>query len=186
VQETNVKHNDVTVDGDLILPNETANRPVQINGSNVLEAVTTSTFRSNYGIAASGANSDITALTGVSLSTYNPTVSASGSMSVTSKTLNFGRWQRLGGFIYFQVSVSFTLGGTASNFIFLTQPAAGVDHGASAGFTCTGNENGVGIDNLRWRYNQGGSQIQVFKAGTGNFTLGANAQIDISGMIEAA
>lgn len=118
------------------------------------------------------------------ISTWTPLLAGDGAMTTTSKVVHEANYTDAGGWIFFELSVSCTLGGTASAIIYISEPVAGSGHDANVAFTCTGNENGVGIGDLRWRYD--GSNFIVFKAGLTNFTLGANANIAITGKYRAA
>jgi hypothetical protein len=141
---------------------------------------TASGARTNLGAAASGSNSDITAITGVSIQGWSPGFTCSGSMTISSVTNRQAIWVRLGPFIYISLSSTFTLGGTASNLIYLAVPEYATPDSAYCAFPCSVDENGTGVTNARWRANSS-TQLVVFKAGLGNFTLGANAAINING-----
>lgn len=119
----------------------------------------------------------------LAISTWTPLLAGDGAMTTTAKVVHEANYTDAGGWIFFELSVSMTLGGTASAIIYVSEPVAGTGHDANVAFTCTGNENGVGIGDLRWRYD--GSNFIVFKAGLTNFTLGANANIAISGKYRA-
>lgn len=137
--------------------------------------------RSNLGAAASGANSDITAITGISSSTWTPSVAGGGSMTVSSLSIRQARYCRLGPYVMMNMCLTFTLGGSASTTITVTVPISGQADSVYCAFPCVADENGTGIADARWRLSTS-TQIVVFKAGAGNFTLGANASININGL----
>lgn len=168
----------------LVLSGLTASRPVDLSASNVVQTPTAATFRSTHGIAASGSNSDITALTGVALQSYTPAVTASGSMTVSSLANNQGVYVRLGPFIFFSVSATFTLGGTASTEVRVDEPVAGTADSTPCAFACSADENGTAVSNARFRYT--GSHFVVFKPAGANWTLGANAAVNIQGIYMTA
>ncbi len=141
-------------------------------------ASSASDARSNLGAAASGSNSDITALTGIASATWTPSVAGGGSMTVSSMSVRQARYARIGPFVMFHLCVTFTLGGTASNTITVSVPVSGQANHVNCAFACAADENGSGIADARWRLSTS-DQIVVFKAGAGNFTLGANASINI-------
>ena len=157
----------------------TASRPLDLDASKNLQTPTAADFRTSHGIAASGANSDITGLTGLTIDTWSPTVTASGAMTVTSLSVNQAQYKRYGPFVHFHVSCTFTLGGTASTQVNVSVGLAGVTHNVNCAFICSADENGTAITNARWRYD--GTNLIIFKAGGANWTLGANAAINING-----
>jgi len=141
------------------------------------------TARTNLGAAASGSNSDITALTGIVSSTWTPSMSASGSMTVSQVAYNQARYCRIGPFVLLSLSATFKLAGTASNLVYITPPVNGLADNASCAFPCSADENGAGIADARWRLNTS-SQIVVFKAGAGNWATSStpNASLNINGI----
>lgn len=157
----------------------TASRPLDLDASKNLQSPTAATFKSTHSIASSGANSDITALTGLTIETWTPTVTASGSMTISSLSVNQAQYKRVGPFVHFHVSCTFTLGGTASTTINLSVGVAGTAHNANCAFVCSADQNGTGVSLPRWRYD--GTNIIVFQAGNVNWTLGANAAVNING-----
>ncbi len=163
----------------------TASRPLDLDASKNIQSPTAATFKSTHSIASSGANSDITALTGITLSSWTPTVTASGSMTISSLAVNEARYQRIGGYYMFHVSINCTLGGTASNYVYLTAPVSGTSHDTNCTFSCSATENGVFIDDPRWNYNSGSSVFAVFKPALANFTLGPNFSVHIQGTYRA-
>lgn len=164
----------------LLLSGLTASRPLSLTAAKLIQSPTAATFRSDHGIAASGSNSDITALTGVALQSWVPGITASGSMTVSSVTNNQGIYVRLGPFIFFSVSASFTLGGTQSTEVRVDEPVVGTTDNVNCAFACSADENGTAITNARYRYT--GSFFSVFKPAGANWTLGANAAINIQGI----
>lgn len=178
----NVKHAKISANTAFTGTYLTASSPLQTNSTKDLVTVSASTFKTNHSIAASGANTDITSVNGIVASAYSPTITAAGSMSVSSVVINDGKYVRIGPFVYFAISATFTLGGVASNQIYLSQPISGSGFNAATTFVCAGEDGGgSGLSDLRWRHDQVNSRITVFKAGTPNFTLGGNAAIHING-----
>lgn len=143
------------------------------------------TARASLGAAKSGANSDITALTGITLSTWSPTLTASGSMTVSSLAINDAKYQRIGGAIHFYFSANFTLGGSADQFVYIPRPTSGSAMNLNVTLPCAATENGSAVDGPRWRYDHGGSRIIVFKPGSANWVLGTNASVHIQGWYPA-
>ena len=122
-------------------------------------------------------------LTGVWQS-WTPTLSGSGSMTVSSPTISDAQYVQLGPIVYFKLWVStMTLGGTAAGAIIATLPTSQVGQPSAVTLhytngAVTGFAPGVG-------YAVGGNQIQCFIAGSGNWTLGA-AQILVEGFYRAS
>ncbi len=161
----------------------TASRPLDLDASKNLQSPTATDFKTTHSIASSGNNADITGLTGLTIDTWSPTVTASGSMTVSSLSVNQAQYKRYGPFIHFHVSCTFTLGGTASTQINVSVGLAGVTHNVNCAFACSADENIAGtataVNNARWRYD--GTNLIVFKPGGVNWSLGANAAINING-----
>lgn len=59
-------------------------------------------------------------------STWTPAVTASGSMTVSGVTITTAQYTQVGPLIFFQVSASFTLGGTAATDVYISLPVAPV------------------------------------------------------------
>lgn len=173
----------------LTLSGLTASLPLTTDASKQLTSMSAATFKSTYAIAANGANTDITTVNGIALRTdWTPTMSASGSMTISGATAEQKDFQRIGPYVFFELTLKFAIGGTASNIINIGGlPITPVDHDTDVAFACSGDESvsGVptGIPDLRWRVS--GGQIIVFKAQTANFSLGSNATIHIQGWYRA-
>lgn len=157
----------------------TASRALSLDASKNLVTLSAADFRSLIGAAASGENSDITALTGIALSSYTPAVTASGSMSISSLAINDAKYQRIGGFIEGYVSCNFTLGGVADQFIYVTAPVAGSVMNANVTLRAGATENGSAVNEAAWRYDAGSNRFIVFKPALANWTLGVNGSVHI-------
>lgn len=135
-------------------------------------------------VAAAGANSDITALTGITNNTWDPTPTGNGSMTISGKTTRQGDYCRVGPFIFFEITTTFTIGGTPNTTISIPHPIAGTGHDSNCAFICAAVDgDGSAITGARWRYS--GSNLVVFKPGLANWTAGANASIHIMGIYRA-
>lgn len=135
--------------------------------------------RSSMGAAAAGANSDITALTGISYSSFNPTITGNGSIVISSQANRESAYARLGPFYFIRFTTSFTLSGTGQVLTIPLPFSAGADD-TNDGYVVNIIDNGVsGIG----RYRCNGSALIVFPA-TGNWT-GGSCGINISAVIRA-
>lgn len=143
------------------------------------------TARTSLGAAASGSNSDITALSGLSLTTsWTPNGIGTGSMSISGETIHEGNWNTDGAWVHFQISISFTVGGTPSTTVQLTHPVAGTADNANVSQICAAVDgDGSDIVGARWRYD--GTYIVVFPPGGANWTVGSSASIHINGKYQA-
>lgn len=157
----------------------TASRALSLDASKNLVTLSAADFRALIGAAASGANSDITALTGIGLTNWTPTVTANGGASISSLAVNEGKYQRIGGYIWFHLSCNFTITG-APSLIYLTGPVSGTAINSNCTFTCAATENGTFIDDPRWYYATGNNLV-CFKPGLATWTAGANASVHIMG-----
>lgn len=66
--------------------------------------------------------------------TYTPTVTASGSMTVSSLVINEAKYRKTGTSVNLWLHLTMTLGGTASNTLFATLPINTVAYDAATGF----------------------------------------------------
>lgn len=124
---------------------------------------------------------------GATLTSWTPTYSASGSMTYTSVTTQFGKYLKIGKGVYFQLWAAGTTGGTASNALIATLPFTAV------GLASSGNGGGCwvydgGANNVAglWTMATTGLSISVSKYDGSNFALAANKQFSVNGWYEAA
>lgn len=118
---------------------------------------------------------------------WTPTFTPGGSMTYSSVTLNNAHYNRQGKIIHFNISVTGTTGGTASNTISFTVPTSAQVStiqigGGAAGFIFDGSgtyRGGI------WRFITQ-STIEVSKYDQSNFGLGADRGFQINGWYEAA
>jgi hypothetical protein len=112
---------------------------------------------------------------------WSPTVICSGSMTIASQVNNELTYYVLGDYVEFTCSIGYTLGGTASNYIKIPHPIAGVAHNGNCIFICRAIDGGgtVVANGAEWHYD--GTYILVQKSGLANWTLGVNAAIHIQG-----
>lgn len=117
------------------------------------------------------------------LSTWTPTVTGDGSMTASSVTVNDANYVRMGPYIFFRVSVSFTVGGSVNAGFALSAPVVGVvDNSADLFETACTDNSAVVTNGCRWRYTASG--IYVVKSAATNWTAGT-ATINISGFYRA-
>lgn len=133
--------------------------------------------RSNLSAAASGANSDITSLTGIASATWTPTITVNAG-GISSVVINEAHYMRVGNFIHFFLSASYTLSGSPT-IIQISHPFAGTAHAFTAAYPASADENGIGIDSPRWRYD--GSNFLLFKKAAAAFAAGTNASVNLQG-----
>ena len=168
-----------------------ASLPVVTDGSKALASASASGFRSSFGIAASGANTDITTINGIANRTdWTLTYAAGGAMTISSATLDYVDFQRIGPYVFFQFSTKFTLGGTPDSQVFIGGlPIAAVfvaaPHFSAPGFNCALKENTT-VANCRWFIGSDG-KIWVQKANLANFTAAPTVTgLTIQGFYRAA
>jgi hypothetical protein len=149
----------------------------------VLDDATVGAMLTTLGAAASGANTDITTINSLTEGSFTPTVTANNGDTVSAEVVNEARYSRIGAYIFFHLSVGFTLTGGAATILTITDPVAGTTFDAGVAFPCSANANGVGLDSPRWRYD--GSDFLVFQKGLATWTAGANAAVDIMGYYRA-
>jgi hypothetical protein len=102
---------------------------------------------------------------------WAPTLTAFGSMTVSSVSLTDAQYLRVGPWVFCKLYASFTLGGTASNVIFATLPAAVA--GGISGLTYA--LKGAGSTwAAHWGFvDPSGNFLKLQVNGEGNFTLGS-------------
>lgn len=132
-------------------------------------ASTASGARSNLGAAASGANSDITALNGITSSTYTPVVTGTGSMTPGTVTVNQAKSVKIGPLTFVDISVSFPSNGTAAQIYEVTLPSTPASDSVNAAFIMAGEEGSTAVG---CRYRSTGSKIAFFKTGGSNWAVG--------------
>lgn len=167
----------------LTLSGLSASLPVFTDGSKLLVSKSAADTRS----AISAPNidgSDLTGANGIAFgASWTPTLTASGSMTVTSQTIDDAAWVRIGPYILFSLTARYTLGGTTSNYIYIPAPVAGTAHDVNVAFKTAADANGTGTTDARWQYD--GTRILLFQGGLANWTLGANGACNIQGFYRA-
>lgn len=100
---------------------------------------------------------------------WTPTYTPNGSMTFTSVTTTTARYKKNGKTLMFELNVSGTTGGTASNNISFTLPS-GITAKNSSYLVCFMNNNGTGTTGyVRF---DGTNNAVLYKIDGGNFTLG--------------
>jgi len=143
------------------------------------QATTAAGARTALGVAASGANSDITALTGIALSSWTPGVTANNGAAISALVINDAKYARIGPFIFVNLSVNFTIGTATPTIITITGPVAGTNHNGSDSYICAGEMNGTTTE-YRWRFS--GGNFSIFRPAVASITQGANASVQINGI----
>ena len=119
------------------------------------------------------------------LGTWTPTVTGDASMTASGLTINDANYVRIGPYIFFKVSVSFTVGGTPAAGFSISAPVVGVNDSASDlfGTICTDNSTPV-TNGCAWRYTSTGLYVVKVHTGASNWTAGT-ATINITGFYRA-
>jgi hypothetical protein len=99
---------------------------------------------------------------------WTPTVTASGSMTISSLTITDAQYVRVGPLVYFKLQFSCTLGGTASNTIYATVP---VNYAGTNSLVPAFHSNGGWYNAIAQMANT--NQIEIQAQGLGNYVLGA-------------
>lgn len=118
-----------------------------------------------------GSTWSIEAAVGGLWANWTPTVSGSGSMTVSSLSVTDAQFQQVGSLIYAKCLLSFTLGGTASNQLTVTLPTTAA--GATAIFSTQVNPASSPGNWISAVGFVSGNQILVRISSQPNFTLGA-------------
>lgn len=118
----------------------------------------------------------VAAPTGVS--TWTPTITASGSMTISAPVVVEASYSTGNSpFVHFTLHLTFTTGGTASNIVIVTLPTSAIAQSSSFAIPCfldgIGNPSG-------WQVISG-NKINVFFTSLANLSLGAGHIINIDG-----
>lgn len=118
---------------------------------------------------------------------WTPTMSASGSMTVSGVTVSLAQYFTIGSTVFFDVTLLFTLGGSAAPLVFFTLPLEGVPGNVQSAFPANVADNSGSVPGSFWRvYDADGTKALVALNGVVNWTLGAGASINIQGRYEVA
>jgi hypothetical protein len=129
---------------------------------------------------AADARSDISAAEAGTEASWSPTLTGSGSMTVTSQTIHEARYQKIGDYIFFNICAVGTIGGTPDTTINIPHPVAGTAHDTNCTFPAIANDgDGTNLNSPIWRYS--GSNISVFKQDVSNWTAGASFKCNVIG-----
>lgn len=105
--------------------------------------------------------------------TWTPGVSAWLSMTVSGLTILDAQYLRVGPICYFKINITMTLGGTASNQIFITAPIPVV---GNLSFVPGVAKHGGSLWQSAWGFMDiGGNLLKVLLPNEGNFALGSAA-----------
>ncbi len=139
---------------------------------------TPSAARTALGAAASGANSDITALSGVTATGAIATLSAPGSLTISSSTHLDGGYIKLGKCVFWYSVFDVTFGGTGEIYFFATVPstASSSNSGAFSGSYLRGTaySNSLQV----WLHDTG--KVRIYDSGA-NWTPGFTYRVRLEG-----
>jgi len=144
-------------------------------------ALTASGVISSAGLTSSAA---ITGTLGGWL-TWTPTVTASGSMTISGVTIYLAEYIRIGPLVHFHFTVSCTTGGTASTDIDVSLPVASVGADAVT-FSASGTMTSGALSLMTALLVGGTSTCIVRLNPQANWTLGAETYLRISGTYRCA
>lgn len=116
---------------------------------------------------------------------WDPTFSCSGAMTISGVSTDEAIYCAVGGMVWINLSLRFTLGGVADTQIFVTPPVDGVQMNIQVGNVCAASDAG-GIINGggRWRYTDNG-RLTLFKPAVALWALGAGA-VSVQGFYRAS
>jgi len=118
--------------------------------------------------------------------TWSPTLTASGSMTVTGQTIDVAEYFILGSTFFFNIHARYTLAGVAASNIYIPNPSGItlVPDNAQVMFICSTSENGNVITGTGWRAEA--TRLVVVKYAADVWSLGANAACTIQGRAQIA
>ena len=110
---------------------------------------------------------------------YTPTLTASGSMTVSSPTITMAKFKIAGRQVFVNARCSFTLGGSASNSIYATVPVECAANQSSGQATCLdGSASEVGY--VIYGYATPGDYFMIRRYAAGNWSTGAGKLFTLS------
>lgn len=117
--------------------------------------------------------------------TWTPTITASGSMTVSSVTVQGAIYLRVGPIVYFTLEATFTLGGTASTTVYISPPIT-IDNTAGLTTTFIAYQYNGSTWSAAFGYcSSANVNFQVTPNGGGNWALGS-AGVAINGQFRCA
>ena len=119
---------------------------------------------------------------GQSWTTWTPTVTASGAMTVSALVVTAANYMQIGKLIHFFINISFTLGGTASTQVFFTFPVTAAE--AAQQTACYAYDTAAPYFGLQYAFST--TVAGVYKSAFGNWVLGAGRAIALEGWYRAA
>lgn len=122
------------------------------------------------------------ALASLTLTSWPPTLSASGGMTWTSTSVDYAKYFRIGNIVWFIIQARGTTGGTASNALRFTYPVANPT--AVTGIACSCADGGAPIGGA-WS-GVSSTTGQVARYDNANFGLGAGRYLYAQGFYEVA
>lgn len=145
-------------------------------------ATSASSARVALGAAASGANNDITALNGMTVSDWSPVLTFMGGGQIPN-SIYLASYQRVGGYVFFSLVLSFR---PPSLQVFpwleVSLPASGVASPIEAAFPCT-IWTSTGFMGCRWTIASNRLKVQLEE---GSFGLGVDYYLSINSFYKAS
>lgn len=111
-----------------------------------------------------------------SFTDFTTTISAAGSMTVSSASISTKRVSIIGGLVYVEFSGTFTLGGTASNYVQFDLPYISTKD-AVLNALITDSSQILGVATI----SSGSSTAKIYRYDGGNWSLGTLRAIKITG-----
>jgi hypothetical protein len=115
---------------------------------------------------------------------WTPTVTASGSMTISGLSVLVAQYLRIGPIICLEAQCAFTLGGTASSSVLFTLPVSVIGTQHASLYAILAMNAGAAQVGLATFPNT--TQLSVFLNGQGNWTLGSGAQFQVTGFYRCA
>jgi hypothetical protein len=119
--------------------------------------------------------------------TWTPTITASGSMTITSVSITAASYVQVGPLIWFEVEFHGVLGGTLDQFVSASLPVASASIGGRSPvfgvFSYTDTSHWQGCYSV---INNGGSSVSWVANGGANFTTSGTAYFSASGFYAIA
>ena len=196
VDNVNVDGNTIIstdTNGDInVTPNGTGNiildAHLNINGPAITSLTDNNTVLSAYAgknITIEGVTFDGGVVAGVTdiyttaWTSWTPTITASGSMTISSTSINLARYYVLGKTLFFQIDVSFTTGGTASTGVYISLPVNSKYNSVNtSAYILDSGARSLG------HVTTGGNVLETFKVDISNWGLSSGQVLRATGFYE--
>lgn len=134
----------------------------------------------NSGGTALEASSIASAVNRITISTWAPVITGSGTITISATTIDDQHYVQLGPFVFVKTHVRFTISGTGA-YLYMTVPVSSTNYDdTDSQYICFARQAGTQTQAFM-RFDGGTGKFLISKHDQSNWTTGANASIGICG-----